>query len=147
MLIQIQLMWFLVGSFDVVWLNARSFDVVWLNARSFNQHWEVIWRVPCKIYPDFFKVLGWFFFLIYKYDTKLFSTCHPEKTAWVKNHPSRIWVDFSGYPSNHFLGCRLNGGQFIKRDKALLLKIRKKIQHKLHKLKKCFTVSIYIGSI
>ena len=24
-------------------------------------------------------------------------------------HPEKIWVDFTGYPSNHFSGCRLNG--------------------------------------
>ena len=24
-------------------------------------------------------------------------------------HPIKIWVDFTGHPSNHFSGCRLNG--------------------------------------
>ena len=24
-------------------------------------------------------------------------------------HPIKIWVDFTGYPSHHFSGCRLNG--------------------------------------
>ena len=24
-------------------------------------------------------------------------------------HPIKMWVDFTGYPSNHFSGCRLNG--------------------------------------
>ena len=27
--------------------------------------------------------------------------------AW--QHPIKIWVDFTVYPSNHFSGCRLNG--------------------------------------
>ena len=42
------------------------------------------------------------------------------KKIWVeatlkKNlrwHPIKIWVDFTGYPSNHFSGCRLNGRLF-----------------------------------
>ena len=45
-----------------------------------------------------------------------FHTCKSEKKsseypikirAW--RHPIKIWVDFTGYPSNHFSGCRLNG--------------------------------------
>ena len=35
----------------------------------------LIWRVPCKIYPNIFRVLAWFF-LIYKYDNQL-------KNIWV----------------------------------------------------------------
>ena len=31
------------------------------------------------------------------------------KKMCVKNEPIKIWVDFTGYPSNHFSGCRLNG--------------------------------------
>ena len=62
---------------------------------------EVIWRVPCKIYPNFYRVppeifrlastqiffrVLTYFYLIYKYDTQLFSSCNTEK----------IWVDFTG---------------------------------------------------
>ena len=35
------------------------------------------------IYPDFFRVLVCFFFLIYKYDTQLFSGCLPEKNLGI----------------------------------------------------------------
>ena len=68
----------------------------------------MIWRVPCKIYPDFFQGARLFFFLlIYKYDTLLFTGCTPEK----KN-----WVDFAGCPSNQFSGYRLNGRLFDLSD-------------------------------
>ena len=43
-------------------------------------------------------------FLIYKYDTQLFSGCPPKKIL------GRFYrVDFTGYPSNQFSGHRLNG--------------------------------------
>ena len=41
-----------------------------------------------------------------KYDTQFFQLA-------IKNfrwHPIKIWLDFTGYPSNHFLGSRLNQG-------------------------------------
>ena len=51
------------------------------------------------------------------------------KKIWVeatlKNlrwHPIKIWVDFTGYPSNHFSGCSLNGRIFEnKKDIFFLL--------------------------
>ena len=48
---------------------------------------------------NYFMVLACFF-LIYKYDTQLFSGCPPKK---------KIWVNFTGYPSNQLSGYRLNG--------------------------------------
>ena len=71
--------------------------------------WEVVWRVPCKIFPvkstQIFSGCLPDFFLIYKYDTQLFSGCLPEKDL------GRFYcTDFTGYPSNQFSGgCRLNG--------------------------------------
>ena len=62
---------------------------------------------------------------------------HPEKKIWVdatlKNlrcHPIKIWVDFIGYPSNHFSGCKLNGCQFEfsrnhnLKKKCLIMKLK-----------------------
>ena len=59
------------------------------------------------------------FFLILMYETQLYSSCHPEKKNWVEAegalkkfrwHLIKIWVDFTGYPSNHYsvLMCRSN---------------------------------------
>ena len=42
--------------------------------------------------------------------------------ATLKNlswHPIKIWVYFTGYPSNHFSGCRLNGRVKLKFRKLL----------------------------
>ena len=44
--------------------------------------------------------------LISEYARKIRPWRHPRKIRW---HPIKIWVDFTGYPSNHFSGCRLNG--------------------------------------
>ena len=43
-----------------------------------------------------------------------FHTCKSEKKSSeypikIRVQPIKIWVDFTGYPSNHFSGCRLIG--------------------------------------
>ena len=49
------------------------------------------------------------FFLINKYETQFFSSCGwLEAKKNIRWHPKKIWVDFTGYPYNHFSGCRLN---------------------------------------
>ena len=41
-----------------------------------------------------------------EYPRKIRAWRHPRK---IRVHPIKIWVAFTGYPSNHFSGCRLNG--------------------------------------
>ena len=62
----------------------------------------------CSFCPFFFQMAAW--------KKARFHTCKSEKKsseyhrkirAWW--HPIKIWVDFTGHPSNHFSGCRLNG--------------------------------------
>ena len=65
-------------------------------------------KVPCKIYPNVFQA-----------GTLKKVVCHTYKSE--KNHASTLKksgyilqgifyrVYFTGYPSNHFSGCRLNG--------------------------------------
>ena len=75
----------------------------------------MIWWVPCKIYPDFFRVASTQIFFRVAAWKKLGvvlidqKKCeHPEKTlAWFYR------VDFTGYPSNHFSGCRLNRRMYL----------------------------------
>ena len=48
------------------------------------------------------------FFLIYLMKPRFFSCCHTRESQVLLP----LWknrVDFTGYPSNHFPGCRLNG--------------------------------------
>ena len=75
----------------------------------------MIWRVPCKIYPyfsrvhsDFSRVLTWFFFWFTLWNPA-FSQVATRKNLRCFCHPEKNRVDFTGYPSNHFSGCRLNG--------------------------------------
>ena len=79
--------------------------------------WEVIWRVPYKIYPFFFRVakapeifLGMapIFFLIYLMKPSFFQFATLENLRCFC-HPEKNRVDFTEYPSNHFSGCRLKG--------------------------------------
>ena len=37
-------------------------------------------------------------------------------------HPIKIWVGFTGYPSNHFSGCRLNG-RIMTHSKWICIKV------------------------
>jgi hypothetical protein len=39
--------------------------------------------------------------------------CHPEKNLRCFCHPEKNRVDFIGYPSIHFSGCRLNGRIYL----------------------------------
>ena len=34
--------------------------------------------------------------------------------ATLRCHPTKIWVDFTGHPSNHFSWCRLYGRQTLR---------------------------------
>ena len=83
----------------------------------------MIWRVPCKNYPIVFQDAkctwdclghGTYFFLICLMKPSFFSGWHPKKSqvllpTW-KNR-----VDLTGYPSNHFPECRLNGRLIAKK--------------------------------
>ena len=60
----------------------------------------MFWRVPCKIYPDYFQGAHLIFFFWFISMTPNFF-----QGARLK----KIWVDFTGYPSNQFSGYRLNG--------------------------------------
>ena len=92
----------------------------------------MIWRVHCKIYSIFFRVakspeifygMEPNFFLIYLMKLSFFSGCHPRKSQ-VLLSPWKNRVDFTGYPSNHFPRCRLNGQMSQKtRLKSLFIPI------------------------
>ena len=91
----------------------------------------MIWRVPCKIYPFFqsgkttWDCLGHgtHFFLIYLMKPSFFLGCQPRKSQ-VLLSPWKNRVDFTGYPSNHFPRCRLNGQMSQKtRLKSLFIPI------------------------
>ena len=56
---------------------------------------------------------------------KNLGRCYPKKSKVIK-----IWVDFTGYPSNQFSGCKLNGCQFEfsrnhnLKKKCLIIKLK-----------------------
>ena len=97
--------------------------------------WKVSWRVPCKIYPIFFRVAkapeifqgmvpiffqghcyskkeeaAWPLLFLNNNDPFFFSGCHPRKSQVSCQPEKNKAADFTGYPSNNFQGCRLNGG-------------------------------------
>ena len=75
--------------------------------------WEVIWRVPCKIYPDFYRVPPKIFFRVAS--TQIFFMLAPwKKLGVILINQKKMRVDFKRYPSNHFSGCRLNMREFAR---------------------------------
>ena len=70
--------------------------------------WSVPIIHPFNLHPDFSRVASVQIFF------RKQSTEHPRKIrAWwrpriIRVHPTKVWVDFTGYPSNHFSGCKLN---------------------------------------
>ena len=59
----------------------------------------------------FFRVASTrFFFKVAAWKKLVVILTNQKKIRW---HPLNFWVDFIGYPSNHFSGCRLNGWVMI----------------------------------
>ena len=83
----------------------------------------MIWRIPCKINPKFYRVPPEIFFRVASTQiffwfisiTPNFFQAATLKEIWVETtlkylrwHPIKIWVDFKGYSSYHFSGYRWN---------------------------------------
>ena len=124
-----QLLHHLLGIVDHCYILGLPVDHCgMLSLLSSNHHLQLIIRLictlirksqaPCKICPIFFKVIviqkkkkqpGLFSFWT-TMTHFFFSGCHPRKSQVSCQPEKNKAADFTGYPSNNFQGCRLNGG-------------------------------------